>query len=107
MNQSIANNKFSLKHITINKKKKTGRSFYIEPALFKKVVKNIKTKSKKPIKTWSRSSTVIPEMIGMTICVHRGNKFVPIFIRDDMVGFKLGEFVLTRYFTEHSGDRKS
>jgi small subunit ribosomal protein S19 len=63
-------------------------------------------KSRKPIKTWSRRSMVIPDMIGLTIAVHNGRQHVPIFITEDMVGYKLGEFAPTRTFKGHSGDRK-
>ena len=63
-------------------------------------------KSKKPIKTWSRRSTIIPDMVGLTIAVHNGRVHVPIYIGEDMVGHKLGEFALTRTFKGHSGDRK-
>ena len=62
-------------------------------------------KSSKVIKTWSRRSTIIPDFIGLTIAVHNGKKFVPVFITDQMVGHKLGEFALTRNYTGH-GDRK-
>ena len=65
------------------------------------------TKSKKPIKTWSRRSTVIPEMVDLTIAVHNGKDHVPVYITDNMVGHKLGEFSMTRLFKGHSGDRKA
>ena len=65
------------------------------------------TNDKKPIKTWSRRSMVLPEMVGLTISVHNGRVHVPISIKEDMVGHKLGEFVLTRTFKIHSGDRKT
>lgn len=63
--------------------------------------------SKKPIKTWSRRSMIIPDMVGLTIAVHNGKTHVPIFITENMVGHKLGEFVITRNFKGHSGDRKA
>ena len=63
--------------------------------------------SKKPIKTWSRRSMVTPDMIGLTIAVHNGKDFVPIYISENMVGHKLGEFSMTRTFRGHSGDRKA
>ena len=72
-----------------------------------KVVKASSTNDKKPIKTWSRRSMVLPEMVGLTISVHNGRVHVPISIKEDMVGHKLGEFVLTRTFKIHSGDRKT
>ena len=67
----------------------------------------LETKSKKPINTWSRRSTIIPDMIGLTIAVHNGKVHVPVFITDGMIGHKLGEFSLTRMFKGHSGDRKT
>jgi small subunit ribosomal protein S19 len=61
---------------------------------------------KKPIKTWARSSMIIPDMVNITIAVHNGKQFIPVFITENMVGHKLGEFALTRTFRMHSGDRK-
>ena len=75
--------------------------------LKKKVDVAIQTKDKKPIKTWSRRSLITPAMVGLNIAVHNGRQLVPIFIQEDMVGHKLGEFVLTRTFRAHSGDRKT
>ncbi|HUT54028.1 MAG TPA: 30S ribosomal protein S19 [bacterium] len=63
--------------------------------------------SKKPIQTWSRRSTIVPEMVGMTFSVHNGKKFLPVFVNENMVGHKLGEFAPTRTFHSHSGDRKT
>ena len=63
--------------------------------------------SKKPIKTWSRRSTVLPEMIGFTIAVHNGKNHIPVLINENMIGHKLGEFALTRTFKGHGGDKKS
>lgn len=80
---------------------------YIDHHLMKKVEVAIETKSKKPIKTWSRRSTIIPEMIDLTVAVHNGKDHVPVFITDNMVGHKLGEFAMTRTFRGHSGDRKA
>ncbi len=80
---------------------------YVEESLLKKISKANDTNSKKIIKTWSRRSTVLPDMIGHTLAVHNGKKFIPIFIAEDMVGHKLGEFSPTRTFHSHSGDRKS
>ena len=74
--------------------------------LEKKVLKAIETKDKKPIKTWSRSSMITPDMVGLTIAVHNGRQHIPVFVREDMVGQKLGEFSMTRTFKLHSGDRK-
>jgi small subunit ribosomal protein S19 len=65
------------------------------------------TRSNQVIKTWSRRSTIVPEMVGMTLAVHNGKKFIPVFISEDMVGHKLGEFSPTRVFYSHAGDRKS
>ncbi len=62
---------------------------------------------KGPIKTWSRSSTIIPDMIGVTFAVHNGKKFVPVFVTENMIGHKLGEFALTRVFIRHGGEKKA
>ena len=78
---------------------------FIDQHLLSKVEKAIEEKSKRPIKTWSRRSLIIPEMVGLTISVHNGRAHVPILVKEDMVGHKLGEFVLTRTFRMHSGDR--
>ena len=80
---------------------------FIDHHLLNKVEAAIASKSKKPIKTWSRRSTIIPEMIDLTIAVHNGRDHVPVFITDNMVGHKLGEFAMTRTFKGHSGDRKA
>lgn len=80
---------------------------FIDHHLMNKVEVAVSTKSKKPIKTWSRRSTIIPEMIGLTIAVHNGKDHVPVYITDNMVGHKLGEFAMTRTFKGHSGDRKA
>ena len=80
---------------------------FICTKLMKKVLKAIAEKTKKPIKTWSRSSMVSPEMVGLTIAVHNGRQHIPIFITEHMVGHKLGEFAPTRTFKGHSGDRKT
>lgn len=80
---------------------------YIYFKLLKKILEVVKTQSKKPIKTWSRSSTVIPDMIGLTIAVHNGRLHVPVFITENMVGHKLGEFAPTRTFKGHSADKKA
>lgn len=78
---------------------------YIDPKLLKKVKMMQAGKEKKVIKTWSRDSTIFPEMVGLTIAVHDGRKHVPIFITESMVGHKLGEFAPTRTFRGHSGKR--
>ncbi len=80
---------------------------FIDHHLISKVEVAIKSKSKKPIKTWSRRSTIVPEMIDLTIAVHNGKEHIPVFITDNMVGHKLGEFAMTRTFKGHSGDRKA
>lgn len=80
---------------------------YVEESLLKKISRANDNNLKKIIKTWSRRSTILPEMIGHTVAVHNGRKFIPIFIAEDMVGHKLGEFSPTRTFHGHSGDRKS
>jgi small subunit ribosomal protein S19 len=88
-----------------------GRSIkkgpFIDSHLLKKVIDAEKQKSKKVMKTWSRRSTIIPEMVGMTFAVHQGKKFIPVFVTENMVGHKLGEFAPTRTFHGHSGDRKT
>jgi small subunit ribosomal protein S19 len=80
---------------------------FIDAHLMKKVTEAVRTKSKKVIKTWSRRSTIIPDMLGVTFAVHNGRKFVPVFATENMVGHKLGEFAPTRTFHGHSGDRKA
>ena len=80
---------------------------FIDHHLLNKVEAAIESKSKKPIKTWSRRSTIVPEMIDLTIAVHNGKDHVPVYITDNMVGHKLGEFAMTRTFKGHSGDRKA
>lgn len=79
---------------------------YVHHRLLKKVMEAITSQSKKPIKTWSRPSTVIPDMIGLTIAVHNGRQHVPVFVTENMVGHKLGEFAPTRTFKGHSSDKK-
>lgn len=80
---------------------------FIDDHLMKKISAMNEAKAKKVIKTWSRRSTVVPEMVGHTIAVHNGKKFIPVFISENMVGHKLGEFAATRTFHAHSGDRKT
>jgi small subunit ribosomal protein S19 len=79
---------------------------FIDDHLQTKVDTMNRERDKKVIKTWSRRSTVIPDMVGHTIAVHNGRKFVPVYISENMVGHKLGEFALTRTFKGHSADRK-
>ena len=80
---------------------------YIEPKLMKKVVTAQETRSSRVIKTWSRRSTIVPEMVGITLAVHNGKKFIPVFISENMVGHKLGEFSPTRTFYGHAGGKNS
>ncbi len=79
---------------------------FIDDHLLKKILEANKTKSRKVIKTWSRRSTILPEMVGLTFAVHQGKKFIPVFVTENMVGHKLGEFSPTRTFHGHAGDRK-
>lgn len=87
-----------------------GRSIkkgpYIDQRLLKKVTDMEKSGKKSVIKTWSRRSTIIPDLIGFTVAVHNGNKFIPVYVTENMVGHKLGEFSPTRTFKGHSGNRK-
>ena len=80
---------------------------FVDDHLMKKVMKARETKDRSVIKTWSRRSTVTPEMVGLTFAVHNGKKFVPVFVTENMVGHKLGEFSPTRTFHGHAGDKKS
>ena len=80
---------------------------FVDGHLIKKVQVYLKESNNKPIKTWSRRSMVIPEMVGMTIAVHNGREHIPLVVSENMVGHKLGEFAPTRLFRTHSGDRKT
>ena len=80
---------------------------FIDTHLLKKVEQAAAENSKRPIKTWSRRSMVIPDMVGLTIAVHNGRQHVPVLVNENMVGHKLGEFALTRTFKGHAADRKS
>lgn len=80
---------------------------FVDGHLVKKVEKAQVERNKKPIKTWSRRSTVTPDFVGLTIAVHNGRQHVPVIITENMVGHKLGEFAATRTFKAHSGDRKA
>lgn len=81
---------------------------YVDPKLLKKVRKlKEEGRTDKVIKTWSRRSTIVPEFVGLTIAVHNGRKFIPVYITEEMVGFKLGEFAPTRTFHGHAGDKKT
>tara|TARA_S200000501_G_C20744506_1_gene708881 strand:+ start:607 stop:882 length:276 start_codon:yes stop_codon:yes gene_type:complete len=87
-----------------------GRSLKKGPFCDHHLLKKVETaqlnRDKKPIKTWSRRSTIMPDFIGLTISVHNGKQHIPVYISENMVGHKLGEFALTRNFKTHSGDRK-
>jgi small subunit ribosomal protein S19 len=79
---------------------------FVDGHLLKKVVESQKDSSKKVIKTWSRRSTITPQMVSLTFAVHNGKKFIPVFITENMVGHKLGEFAPTRTYHGHSGEKK-
>lgn len=80
---------------------------FIDTKLIDKVEQAQESRSNRVIKTWSRRSTIIPEMVSLTLAVHNGKKFIPVFVTENMVGHKLGEFSPTRTFYGHAGDRKS
>jgi small subunit ribosomal protein S19 len=79
---------------------------FIDDHLMRKILQARETQSRKVIKTWSRRSDIIPDMVGLTFAVHNGKKFIPVFVTENMVGHKLGEFSPTRTFYSHAGDRK-
>ena len=80
---------------------------FVDHHLLAKVDKAVESKDKKPIKTWSRRSMILPEFIGLTIAVHNGKQHVPVFVNENMVGHKLGEFSLTRTFKGHTAGKKA
>jgi len=80
---------------------------FIDDHLAKKIREAVAANNRRPIKTWSRRSMIIPDMVGLTIAVHNGRDHVPVLISENMVGHKLGEFAATRTFKGHSGDRKT
>ena len=80
---------------------------FVEEKLYRRVVEMNEKTEKKVLKTWSRSSTIFPEFVGHTIAVHDGRKHIPVYITEDMVGHKLGEFAPTRTFKGHAGSEKS
>jgi len=80
---------------------------FIDAKLLKKVQVAQETRNSRVIKTWSRRSMIVPEMVGLTLAVHNGRKFIPVFVSENMVGHKLGEFSPTRTFHGHSGDKKT
>src|SRR6202049_1525193 len=79
---------------------------FVDGHLLKNVETHQATKDKRPIKTWSRRSTVLPDFVGLTIAVHNGKQHIPVYVSENMVGHKLGEFALTRTFKAHSADKK-
>lgn len=80
---------------------------FIDDHLIKKVIKAVSENSRKPIKTWSRRSMIVPDMIGLTIAVHNGRQHVPVLVNENMVGHKLGEFAPTRTYRGHAADKKA
>jgi len=80
---------------------------FIDNHLQRKVDKAVAENNKRPIRTWSRRSMVVPEMVGLTIAIHNGRQHVPVLVNENMVGHKLGEFALTRTFRGHAADRKA
>ena len=80
---------------------------FIDHHLMVKVEKAVEENNRRPIKTWSRRSTIFPEMVGLTIAVHNGRQHVPVLVNENMVGHKLGEFALTRTYKGHVADKKS
>ena len=88
-----------------------GRSIkkgpFVDDHLMRKVEQAQETGSRKVIKTWSRRSDILPEMVGLTFAVHNGNKFIPVYVTENMVGHKLGEFSPTRIFRTHSGNKQN
>ena len=80
---------------------------FVDGHLMKKVMAHLAAGDKKPVKTWSRRSTILPDFIGMTLAVHNGKQHIPVFVTENMVGHKLGEFSLTRTFKGHAADKKT
>ena len=80
---------------------------FVDNHLLRKVEKAVAVNDRRPIKTWSRRSMILPEMVGLTIAVHNGRQHIPVLVSENMVGHKLGEFAVTRTFRGHSGDRKA
>ena len=80
---------------------------FVDPSLQRKLEKSIESGSRQVIRTWSRRSMITPEMLGLTFHVHNGKLFMPVYVTENMVGHKLGEFAMTRTFRGHSGDRKT
>ena len=82
------------------------KGFFVDESLLEKVERMENSGTKRVIKTWSRRSTVTPDMVGHTIAVHNGSKFIPVYISENMVGHKLGEFAMTRTFRGHAGKKE-
>ncbi|MBN2068745.1 MAG: 30S ribosomal protein S19 [Opitutales bacterium] len=82
------------------------KGFYVDPGLWKKVIKAQETDDRRPIKTWSRRSLITPEFVGLNIDVYNGKQFLPVHVTENMVGHRLGEFSLTRTFRGHAGSNK-
>jgi small subunit ribosomal protein S19 len=80
---------------------------FVDNHLLAKIARATATSDRRPIKTWSRRSMVVPDMVGLTIAVHNGRQHIPVLVSENMVGHKLGEFAMTRTFKGHSGDRKT
>ena len=80
---------------------------FVDGHLMKKVDSTVANSDRRVVKTWSRRSTILPEMVGLTFAVHNGKKFVPVFVTENMVGHKLGEFALTRTFKGHAASKKA
>ncbi|HMV64871.1 MAG TPA: 30S ribosomal protein S19 [Rhodocyclaceae bacterium] len=80
---------------------------FVDGHLLKKIAAAVAISDKKPIKTWSRRSTILPDFIGLTLAVHNGKQHIPVFVTENMVGHKLGEFSLTRTFKGHAADKKA
>lgn len=80
---------------------------FVDNHLWKKVQEAVKVSTKRPIKTWSRRSMILPDMLGLTIAVHNGRQHVPVYVTENMVGHKLGEFATTRTYRGHAADRKA
>lgn len=78
---------------------------FLDPKLMKKVAKARQERSRAPIRTWARASTIMPEMVGLTFAVHNGKEFIAVLVSENMVGHRLGEFAPTRVFRSHSGNR--
>ena len=87
--------------------RRTKKGPYVQPVLLKRVIEMNEAGEKRILKTWSRSSTIFPEFVGHTFAVHDGRKHVPVYVTEDMVGHKLGEFAPTRTFKGHAGSKTS